>query len=102
MTAGIKADLNVGGSASGQQVGLSMYGTTGSVQWNLEGGSITDVSSNSPPAYYNFDSFEQIQVRTGGGNASVQSTGLFINLVTKSGSNVFKGSALGTFENDRK
>ena len=33
---------------------------------NLEGGSITDVSSNSSPRYYNFDSFEQIQVQTGG------------------------------------
>ena len=100
MTAGVKAGLNVGGSASGQQVGLSVYGTSGSVQWNLEGGSITDVSSNSSPAYFNFDSFEQIQVLTGGGDVTVQSAGLFINLVTKSGSNVFKGSVLGTFEND--
>ena len=30
----------------------------------------------------------------------MQSSGLAINLVTKSGSNVFKGSAVGTFEND--
>ena len=37
---------------------------------------------------------------TGGGDVSVQSSGLSINLVTKSGSNVFKGSAVGTFEND--
>src|SRR6185436_10521390 len=101
MTAGVKAGLNVGGSASGQQVGLSVFGTSGSVQWNLEGGSITDVSSNSSPSYFNFDSFEQIQVQTGGGDVTVQSAGLFINLVTKSGSNVFKGSALGTFENSR-
>ena len=70
------------------------------MQWNLEGGSITDVSSNSSPSYFNFDSFEQIQVTTGGGDVSVQSSGLSINLVTKSGSNVFKGTAVGTFEND--
>jgi len=31
----------------------------------------------------------------------VQSSGLSINLVTKSGSNVFKGSAVGTFQNDK-
>ena len=30
---------------------------------------------------------------TGGGDVSVQSSGLSINLVTKSGSNVFKGTA---------
>ncbi|HEX6322871.1 MAG TPA: hypothetical protein VFZ36_04025, partial [Vicinamibacterales bacterium] len=34
------------------------------------------------------------------GDVSIQSAGLFINLITKSGSNVFKGSAVGTFEND--
>src|SRR5262249_8122990 len=68
--------------------------------WNLEGGSITDLSSNSSPSYFNFDSFEQIQVTTGGGDVSVQSGGVSVNLVTKSGSNVFKGTALATFEND--
>jgi hypothetical protein len=99
MTPGVQAGLNVGGSASGQQVSLASRGTQANVQWNLEGGSITDLSSNSSPSYYNFDSFDQIQVTTGGGDVSVQSSGLSINLVTKSGSNVFKGSATGTFEN---
>src|SRR5215213_532361 len=100
MTPGVQAGLNVGGSASGQQVSLASRGTGSNVQWNLEGGSITDLSSNSSPSYFNFDSFEQIQVTTGGGDVSVQSSGLAINLVTKSGSNVFKGSLVGTFEND--
>jgi Carboxypeptidase regulatory-like domain len=100
MTPGVQAGLNVGGSASGQQVGLAARGTSANVQWNLEGGSITDLSSNSSPSYFNFDSFSEIQVTTGGGDVSVQSSGLAINLVTKSGSNVFKGSAVSTFEND--
>src|SRR5688572_7529202 len=100
MTPGVQAGLNVGGSASGQQVALSSRVTRSNVQWNLEGGSITDLSSNSSPAYFNFDSFDQISVTNGGGDVSVQSSGLSINLVTKSGSNVFKGSAVGTFQND--
>ena len=100
MTPGVQAGLNVGGSSSGQQVGLNSRGTNANVQWNLEGGSITDLSSNSSPSYFNFDSFEQIQVTNGGGDVTVQSSGLSINLVTKSGSNVFKGSALGFFSND--
>ncbi len=99
MTPGVQAGLNVGGSSSGQQVGLASRGTGASVQWNLEGGSITDLSSNSSPSYFNFDSFEQISVTNGGGDVSVQSSGLSINLVTKSGSNVFKGSVVGTFQN---
>lgn len=100
MTPGVQAGLNVGGSSSGQQVGLAARGSSANVQWNLEGGSITDLSSNSSPSYFNFDSFSEIQVTTGGGDVSVQSSGLSINLVTKSGSNVFKGSAVTTFEND--
>ena len=100
MTPGVQAGLNVGGASSGQQVGLASRGTSANVQWNLEGGSVTDLSSNSSPSYFNFDSFEQIQVVNGGGDVSVQSSGLAINLVTKSGSNVFKGSAVTTFEND--
>jgi hypothetical protein len=99
MAPGVQAGLNVGGSASGQQVSLASRGTGANVQWNLEGGSITDLSSNSSPSYFDFDSFDQIQVLNGGGDVSVQSSGLFINLVTKSGSNVFKGSAVGTFQN---
>jgi hypothetical protein len=101
MTPGVQAGLNVGGSSSGQQVGLASRGTGANVQWNLEGGSITDLSSNSSPSYFNFDSFDQISVTNGGGDVSVQSSGLSINLVTKSGSNVFKGSAVGTFQNDK-
>src|SRR5687767_6890131 len=100
MTPGVQAGLNVGGSSSGQQVGLNSRGTGANVQWNLEGGSITDLSSNSSPSYFNFDSFDQISVTNGGGDVSVQSSGLSINLVTKSGSNVFKGSLVGTFQND--
>ena len=59
MTPGVRAGLNVGGSTSGQQVGLNSRGTGANVQWNLEGGSITDLSSNSSPSYFNFDSLEQ-------------------------------------------
>ena len=92
---------NVGGSGSGQQATISSRGTSANVQWNLEGGSTTDLSSNSSASYYNFDSFEQIQVVNGGADVSVQASGISINLITKSGSNVFKGSAVGTFANDK-
>ena len=102
MTPGVQlSGYNVGGSGSGQQLTPSVRGSSSNVQWNLEGGSITDLSSNSSSIYFNFDSFDQIQVTTGGGDVSVQSSGLAINLVTKSGSNVFKGTFNGTFENDK-
>ena len=92
--------LNIGGSAAGTQQNVQAFGQlNGSVMWNLEGGSITDMSSNSAATYFNFDSFQEIQVITGGGDASIQASGVYINLVTKSGSNVRKGSVGMTFEN---
>jgi len=91
---------NVGGSGSGLQPTISSRGTSANVQWNMEGGSTTDVRGSTSASYYNFDALEQIQVINGGGDVSVQSSGISINLITKSGSNVFKGSAVGTFTND--
>ena len=91
---------NVGGSGSGGQPTISSRGTSANVQWNLEGGSTTDLRSNTSASYYNFDALEQIQVINGGGDVSVQSSGISINLITKSGSNRFKGSAVGTLTND--
>src|SRR5829696_5644940 len=102
MAAGVQlSGYNVGGSSSGQQLTPSVRGTSSNVSWNVEGGSITDLSSNSSSIYFNFDSFDQIQVTTGGGDVSVQTSGININLVTKSGSNVFKGTGNVTFENDK-
>ena len=91
---------NVGGSGSGGQPTISSRGTSANVQWNLEGGSTTDLRSNSSASYYNFDSLEQIQVINGGGDVTVQSSGVSINLITKSGSNFFKGSSVWTLTND--
>ncbi len=91
---------NVGGSGSGGQPTISSRGTSANVQWNLEGGATTDLRSNTSASYYNFDALEQIQVINGGADVSVQSSGVSINLITKSGSNMFKGSAVGTLTND--
>jgi hypothetical protein len=82
---------NVGGNGSGQQPGFSVHGTNSQL-WTMDGGTITDTSSNSSPTYYDFDSFEEMTINTGGGDASQQSGGITVNLITKSGSNTFKGS----------
>ena len=41
---------NAGGSASGQQITTNGFGTSGQVQWNLEGGGIADLSSGKAVA----------------------------------------------------
>ena len=94
--------VNVGGSASGQQLTVTTRGAGDNQNmWNIEGASITDMSAlGASSVYYDFDSFQEIQVTTGGSDASVQSGGLNINLISKSGSNVFKGTASGAYQDD--
>jgi hypothetical protein len=61
--------------------------------WNQDGATITDMAATSSPGYYDFDSFEEIQITTGGNDASQDSGGVSINFVTKSGGNEFHGSS---------
>jgi hypothetical protein len=100
-TAGITmTSENVGGNGSGQQPGFSAHGTNSQL-WTMDGGTITDTSSNSSPTYYDFDSFEEMTINTGGGDASQQSGGITVNLITKSGGNRFKGTARYFVTDDR-
>jgi hypothetical protein len=95
-TAGITMDrANVGGTQSGQQSGyISRGGNTTNNMWSIDGVVITDmVATGSSSIYFDFDSFEEMQVSTGGNDASLQTGGVGINLVTKSGTDRFKGSA---------
>ena len=84
---------NVGGNISGQQASFGAHGSTSNQQWNLDGATITDMASASSPGYFDFDSFEEIQITTAGGDASQEASGVAINFVTKSGSNRLKGSS---------
>jgi hypothetical protein len=88
----IMSSQNVGGNQSGQQNTFIAHGTGNNEVWNLDGGNITDQPSSSSSMYYDFDAFEEIQIQTGGSDASVQSSGVSINLVTKNGGNTFRGS----------
>lgn len=88
--------VNVAGSASGQQLTPSALGSSADVQWHIDGATTTDMASNSSAAYYNFDSIDAVQVITGGADVSVASGGVFINLITKSGTNRLSGSVTST------
>lgn len=86
---------NIGGNMSGQQSGYIARGAAGNQgKWNLDGVDITDMNATgSSPVYYDFDSFEEMQITTGGADVTMQTAGVGVNLVTKSGSDKFKGSA---------
>lgn len=85
---------NVGGSQSGQQSGFVVRGanTTNNV-WSLDGVNVTDMSATGATTmYYNFDNFEEMQFNVGGNDVTQPTGGMGINLVTKSGGDLFKGT----------
>ena len=94
-TPGVMVDrINVGGTQSGQQ---SIYISKGAPRndgtWNIDGVNITDMgATGSSPTYYDFDMFEEIQITTGGSDPRIQTSGVQMNMVTKRGTNDFKGS----------
>jgi hypothetical protein len=95
-TPGIVMDrANVGGNQSGQQAGyISRGASTGNNKWSIDGVDITDMAATgSSPIYYDFDMLEEMQVTTGGADVTQQTGGVGINLVTKSGTDRFKGNA---------
>jgi len=64
-------------------------------RYNLDGVAISQ--GGVSPIYYDFDSFESIEVTTGGSNPSLATAGVSVNLVTKRGTNQLLGSARGFY-----
>jgi len=95
-TPGVLIDrVNVGGNESGQQ---STYTGPGSFQnqsiWSVDGVVITDMAAiGSTPSYFDFGAFEEMQISTGGSDVTIATGGVVLNLVTKRGTNEYRGSA---------
>ncbi|HEX3555216.1 MAG TPA: carboxypeptidase regulatory-like domain-containing protein [Thermoanaerobaculia bacterium] len=101
-TSGVLIDrVNVGGNESGQQAQLVGPGSGGDqAAWSVDGVVITDMAAlGSSPGYYDFDAFEEMQVTTGGSDASIATGGVVLNMVTKRGTNQWRGS--GRYYTDR-
>src|SRR5262249_53233711 len=86
---GVQIDrVNVAGSESGQQSAFSSKGTVGGsfqvdgVNLGVGGG----VGGSS--AYYDFDSFQEMQVITGGSDPSIKGSTAHLNMITKRGTNL--------------
>jgi len=91
---------DVGGNQGGLQRSMSSRGTPNGQNTQMLNG----VNVNDPAAqgfsmnYYIPSAFENIQVSTGAQDISVGPGGVFINMVTKSGTNAFKGQVLQTYQ----
>ncbi len=94
-TPGVLVDrVNVGGNESGQQSTYTGGGDPGTNStWSVDGVEITDVGAiGSSPSYYDFGAFEEMQVTTGGGDATQRTGGVGMNMVTKRGTNEWRAS----------
>jgi hypothetical protein len=92
---GVQVDrVNVGGNESGQQANFVGPGAMGGNSiFAVDGVVITDMAAlGSSPSYYDFDAFQEIQVSTGGTDTTIATGGVVLNLVTKRGTNEWRGS----------
>jgi hypothetical protein len=92
--------VNVGGSQSGQQsVFLGKGSSVNDNAFAIDGVQVTDMSAMSSAFYYDFDTFQEVSVTTGGADVRTMAPGVQLNLVLKGGTNVYHGDARVYFEN---
>ncbi|MCI0411786.1 TonB-dependent receptor plug domain-containing protein [bacterium] len=102
-TAGIDSDrYNVAGSESGQQSNfVARGGSDDNTVWNYDGVNAGDPTSlGGSPTYFDFDAFEELQISTGGNDASIGTSGVVVNIVTKRGGNQWEGNASYFYSGD--
>jgi hypothetical protein len=94
-TPGVLLDrINVGGNESGTQAMIVGPGAPGrQTVWSLDGMVVTDmVVVGTPAGFFDFDAFEEVQVTTGGNDASIATGGVVLNMVTRRGTERWRGS----------
>ncbi len=94
-TTGVDMDrYNVAGSESGQQATfVARGGTDDNTVYNYDGVNATDPGAmGASPTYFDFDAFEELQISTGGNDASAPNGGVVVNIVTKRAGNKWEGN----------
>jgi len=92
---------DVGGSEGGLQAVFSSHGSTWRQNtYALNGVNVTDPAATGAAGfYYDYDSFEQVQISTAQHAAEVGTPGVYYNFVAKRGTDAFHGGAAYYFEN---
>jgi Carboxypeptidase regulatory-like domain/TonB-dependent Receptor Plug Domain len=95
--------VNVGGSESGQQSNYNAKGAKDTDNtWSIDGVPVTDMGATGASAfYYDFDSFQEMAVTTGGAEAQNPTGGVQLNMVLKKGVNAPHGDLRTYFENQK-
>lgn len=93
---------DVGGTSGGLQGTYNARGTSSAQNSQyLNGINVGDPAAiGAAGYYYDFDAFEDIQVSTGAHDITVPTSGVFLNMVTKSGSDRWAGRSTFTWLGD--
>lgn len=92
---------DVGGSESGLQATFSAHGS--SLRQNtfmFNGINVTGVNSTgTTDLYFDYDSFQEIQISTAAHKAEVSTPGVYLNVIARSGTDSWRGAAQNFFSN---
>jgi hypothetical protein len=93
---------DVGGTSGGLQGVFSVRGTTSAQNTSfLNGVNVGDPAAiGAAGFYYDLDAFDQIQVSTGAHDITVPTSGVFLNMITKTGGNKWSGGTTFTWTGD--
>ncbi|MBI3264962.1 MAG: TonB-dependent receptor [Acidobacteria bacterium] len=93
---------DVGGTSGGLQGVFSARGTTSAQNTSfLNGVNVGDPAAiGAAGFYYDFDAFDDIQVSTGAHDITVPTSGVFLNMITKTGGDRWNGSSTFTWTGD--
>jgi carboxypeptidase family protein len=92
--------LDVGGSRAGTQTGYSAFGYSGQVRVQVDGVNTTE-GTGGAGFYYDYGSFQELQLGADGNDASSATPGVQLNAIVKSGGNTLKGDFYIDYENSK-
>jgi hypothetical protein len=91
--------IDVGGSRAGTQTGFEAFGFNGQARVQVDGVNTTE-GTGSAGFYYDYGSFDEIQIGADGNDASSSTPGVQLNAVIKSGGNQFRGTFYSDYERE--
>jgi len=98
----VGSTVNVGGTQTGNQMTFRGHGVDPRQNtYILNGANVTDNTNNGGSQFFfDVDSFEEMQVEVNSHSAEVQTPGMVLNIVPKSGTNALHGAGSVYYGND--
>ena len=87
--------FDVGGSRAGTQTGYSAFGYSGQVRVQVDGVNTTE-GTGGAGFYYDYGSFQELQLTGDGADASATTPGVQLNAVIRSGGNSSRATSTST------